>query len=50
MVCGHEKLGVRIAEDPTAQFGEHDYDIADYGLTEDQIQATFADYRERFGV
>jgi hypothetical protein len=45
-----EKLGVRIAEEPTAQLGEHDYDIADYGLTEDQIQATFADYRERFGV
>ncbi len=29
---------------------EHDYDIADYGLTEDQIQRAFADYRDRFGV
>ena len=25
----------RIAEDPTAQLGEHDYDIADYGLSKD---------------
>ena len=45
-----EKLGHRIAEEPTAQLGDHDYDIADYGLTEDQIQTAFSDYRERFGV
>lgn len=43
-------LSARIAEEPTAQFGEHDYHFADYGLTEDQIQSTFADYRQRFGV
>lgn len=43
-------LSARIAEEPTAQFGEHDYDIADYGLTEAQIQNTFADYRRRFAV
>jgi hypothetical protein len=45
-----DQLLARIAEDPTAQEGEHDYDIADYGLTEDQIQGTFDDYRRRFGV
>ncbi len=45
-----EQFRARIAEDPTAQHGEHDYDIADYGLTEDQIQSAFADYSRRFGV
>ena len=45
-----EQIGARIAEDPTAQLGEHDYDIADYGLTADQIEAQFVDYRKRFGV
>ena len=45
-----EQLDARIAEDPTAQLGEHDYDIADYGLTADQIGAQFVDYRTRFGV
>jgi hypothetical protein len=39
-----DQLQARIADEPTAQEGEHAYDIADYGLTEDQIQVTFADY------
>ena len=39
-----DQLQARIAQEPTAQEGEHAYDIADYGLTEDQIQLTFADY------
>jgi len=43
-------LGARIDEQPTAQSGEHDYDIADYGLTEAQIQSAFSDYRRRFEV
>ncbi len=34
-----DRFRARIAEEPTAQYGEHDYDIADYGLSEDQIQA-----------
>jgi len=45
-----DQLRARIAEEPTAQSGEHDYDIADYGLTEDQVQTQFAEYRERSGV
>jgi len=45
-----QQLDARIAEDPTAQLGEHDYDIADYGLTADQIEAQFVEYRKRFGV
>ncbi len=40
----------RIAEDPTAQLGEHAYDIADYGLSRDQIEDAFVEYREAFGV
>jgi hypothetical protein len=44
------KLSARITEEPTAQLGEHDYDIADYGLTEAQIEQTFTRYRQRFGV
>lgn len=40
----------RIAEEPTAQLGEHDYDIADYGLTDARIENAFSDYRARFGV
>ena len=45
-----ELFRARIAEDPTSQLGEHDYDIADYGLSEAQIQATFVEYRKRFGI
>lgn len=45
-----DRLRLRIAEEPTAQLGEHDYDIADYGLTEEQIQDRFEDYRRRFDV
>ncbi len=44
------RLVARIAEEPTAQLGEHDYDIADYGLTEDRIEGTFEGYRQRFSV
>ena len=44
------QLDARIAEDPTAQLGEHEYDIADYGLTEERIQGQFVDYRKRFAL
>ncbi|MGB5368711.1 MAG: sulfotransferase [Polyangiales bacterium] len=44
------RLSARIEEDPTPQFGEHDYDIADYGLSEAEIQDAFSEYRARFGV
>ena len=45
-----DRLRARIAEEPKAQQGEHDYDIADYGLNEAQIEAEFADYRQRFDI
>ncbi len=44
------RFEARIAEEPKAQQGEHEYHIADYGLTADRIEAHFADYRERFQV
>jgi hypothetical protein len=44
------RFSERIAEDPSAQLGEHDYDIGNYGLTEERILAEFVDYRQRFGV
>ena len=40
----------RIAEDPKAQLGKHDYEIADYGLSAAKIKSAFAEYRSRFGV
>ncbi len=42
------RLNDRISEEPVTQLGTHDYDIADYGLTADQIEDVFAGYRERF--
>jgi hypothetical protein len=45
-----DRLRARIGEEPMAQLGEHDYDIADYGLTKDQIRAVFSGYLQRFGV
>ena len=45
-----DRLCARISEEPKAQQGEHDYDIADYGLSEPQIEAEFADYRQRFDI
>jgi hypothetical protein len=43
-------LEARIAEKPTAQEGEHDYHIEDFGLTNEQIRETLKAYNERFGV
>ncbi len=45
-----DRFSARIAEEPKAQLGEHDYDIADYGLTETRVEDTFASYRARFDV
>jgi hypothetical protein len=45
-----DRVRARIGEEPMAQVGEHDYDIADYGLTKDQIRAVFSSYLQRFGV
>jgi hypothetical protein len=43
-------LEARIAEKPTSQEGEHEYDIEDFGLTNEQVRQTLETYNERFGV
>jgi hypothetical protein len=43
-------LETRIAEKPTAQEGEHEYKIEDFGLTDAQVRETLKTYNERFGV
>ncbi|MDH3203004.1 MAG: sulfotransferase, partial [Myxococcales bacterium] len=40
----------RIEDKPTAQEGEHDYDIEDFGLTNEQVREVLAEYNECFGV
>lgn len=45
-----QRFLTRIAEQPTSQLGEHDYDIEDFGLTDERVRETFAEYCERFGV
>lgn len=43
-----QSIRKRIAEEPTAQLGPHDYDVRDYGLTYESIRRRFADYVQRF--
>ncbi|MGD8823554.1 MAG: sulfotransferase [Myxococcales bacterium] len=45
-----ERFLARIAQQPTAQLGDHDYDIEDFGLTEARVREHFRDYCELFGV
>ena len=40
----------RIAEKPELARGVHRYDIADYGMTEDEARAPFHDYIERYDL
>jgi hypothetical protein len=40
----------RIADRPTYQIGEHEYDIKDFGLTAEGVREHFADYCKRFGI
>ncbi len=46
----HEAFRAKAASDPTFQHGIHEYDLADYGLTPERVQAKFGDYPERFEV
>jgi len=43
-------LETRISEKPTSQEGEHEYEIEDFGLTNEQVRETLKAYNERFGV
>ncbi|MEM7135324.1 MAG: sulfotransferase [Myxococcota bacterium] len=40
----------RISDKPTAQEGEHDYHIEDFGLTDAKVREVLSAYNERFGV
>lgn len=40
----------RIAEKPELQFGAHRYDIADFGMAEDEVREAFGDYVQRFDL
>lgn len=45
-----ERFLTRIGEQPTAQLGEHDYDIEDFGFTASEVRERLQDYCDRFGV
>jgi hypothetical protein len=40
----------RIADAPELKFGQHRYDVADFGLTEDEIRERFGAYIDHFGL
>lgn len=39
-----------LDENPRDKHGRHDYDLADFGLDQDEVSARFAAYRDRFGI
>jgi hypothetical protein len=43
-------LEAHAAGHPKDQHGRHEYDLATYWLTREQVDERFADYRERFGL
>lgn len=40
----------RIVDDPERRHGAHSYDVADFGLTEDEIRRRFGPYMDRFDL
>jgi hypothetical protein len=40
----------RIIDDPERQHGAHRYNVADFGMSEDEIRERFGDYIERFDL
>jgi hypothetical protein len=44
------RFAERIEEKPEMQFGAHRYDIADYGMSEDEAREPFGDYIRRFDL
>lgn len=43
-------MAQRIAEKPELQHGVHRYDVADFGLTKEEIRERFGDYVQRFDL
>lgn len=44
------EMRVRIDEKPELQHGVHRYDVAEFGMREDEIRARFGDYIDRFDL
>lgn len=44
------KMQQRIVDDPERQHGTHRYNVADFGMSEDEIRARFGAYIERFDL
>lgn len=44
------RFAERIEEKPELQFGAHRYDIADYGMSEDEVREAFGDYVARYNL
>jgi hypothetical protein len=43
-------LEAHAASHPKDEHGRHEYDLATWGLTREQVDERFAAYRDRFGV
>jgi len=39
-----------LADNPKGKHGKHDYSLADFGLTKEQIRQRYGDYCERFNI
>ena len=46
----HMQFAQRIAEKPEMAHGVHRYDIANYGMSEDEVREIFGDYMTRFDL
>lgn len=44
------RMAVRIAEKPELAHGAHRYDLADFGMTADDLRERFGDYVERYDL
>lgn len=45
-----QALEAHASSHPQGKHGRHEYDIADFGMSPDEVRARFADYIERFGL
>jgi hypothetical protein len=43
-------MAQRVADAPELSHGTHNYNVADFGLTEDEIREAFGDYVDRFDL
>ena len=39
-----------LADNPKGKHGKHEYDLADYGLTKEEVRARYKDYVEKFAI